>query len=501
MTARHPNFLAWLSLALSACAAPPPGDNGTRSTDTVFESGTPKAFPSGAPMAPTGPGATRCGTPVNPQAHLTLNGGAVIQQPVVWNVHWGAVTDAGVMDVAVHSMLSGPWVSNLLNGTSADLWGSYAGSVSVASAPPNPVTDGAIQALIDSLIRDGSLPENDGHQLFVVFLPRGVIVGDDPKNHSCTNYCGYHSQFKITSPSPDRNSPNRWYAVIPDCEKGCADETQGREMVASHEMAEAITDPAPGAGWVDNSDYFAWDGSEVHGAENGDLCAWQGVQLQDGTWTQCIWSNFYDSCVAMDNPQPPLPPSCGVFPPNTGLGTDQSQVSCNGTFKLIMQGDGNLVLYKDGGTPVWASNTVGHVGAYAIMQGDGNLVVYDSAGKPLWASGTNGHPGAFASVESGGNVAVYDGFFSDQRLQLWTSNQPETLVWPVTLCSDDSSSCGGDNGCCSGRCVAGTCEPLDWCGGKGQACTRGYECCGFTNGSGPYDVGCVQGKCQTFGAR
>lgn len=77
---------------------------------------------------------------------------------------------------------------------------------------------------------------------------------------------------------------------------------------------------------------------------------------------------------------------------------------------LIMQNDGNLVLYKDNGddtgTPIWATGTNPN-GSYAIMQDDGNLVVYDSNNKPLWASNTAGHPGAQLSVQGDGNAVIY----------------------------------------------------------------------------------------------
>ena len=63
-----------------------------------------------------------------------------------------------------------------------------------------------------------------------------------------------------------------------------------------------------------------------------------------------------------------------------------------GPYKLIMQGDGNLVEYDSTGHPYWASNTNGKgTGLYnAVMQDDCNFVVYDSTGKPYWASNTSG---------------------------------------------------------------------------------------------------------------
>lgn len=83
------------------------------------------------------------------------------------------------------------------------------------------------------------------------------------------------------------------------------------------------------------------------------------------------------------------------------------------TYTLIMQGDGNLVLYESQGSsqvPLWSSGTWGHPGAWAIMQGDGNLVVYVHSGHeqvPLWSTGTWGHPGTFAILQGDRNFVLY----------------------------------------------------------------------------------------------
>ncbi|MGW2602180.1 hypothetical protein [Streptomyces klenkii] len=58
----------------------------------------------------------------------------------------------------------------------------------------------------------------------------------------------------------------------------------------------------------------------------------------------------------------------------------------NGPARLIMQKDGNLVVYVNG-NPRWASNTVG-CGYKAVMQTDGNLVVSAQDGHSCWSSGT-----------------------------------------------------------------------------------------------------------------
>ena len=62
------------------------------------------------------------------------------------------------------------------------------------------------------------------------------------------------------------------------------------------------------------------------------------------------------------------------------------------TYQLIMQNDGNLVLYSindnQESTPVWATGTNGTDASYAVMQTDGNLVLYNPSGKAIWASST-----------------------------------------------------------------------------------------------------------------
>jgi hypothetical protein len=53
--------------------------------------------------------------------------------------------------------------------------------------------------------------------------------------------------------------------------------------------------------------------------------------------------------------------------------------------RLLMQGDGNLVMYDGSWNPVWDTGTQGNSGAWFAVQDDGNLVVYTSQGQPLWS--------------------------------------------------------------------------------------------------------------------
>jgi len=56
--------------------------------------------------------------------------------------------------------------------------------------------------------------------------------------------------------------------------------------------------------------------------------------------------------------------------------------------RIVIQRDGNLVVYRSSNKAMWSSGTDNHPGAYLVMQQDRNLVIYSSSGKPLWQSGT-----------------------------------------------------------------------------------------------------------------
>ncbi|MFV0457995.1 MAG: hypothetical protein ACK5MT_04370 [Actinomycetales bacterium] len=57
-----------------------------------------------------------------------------------------------------------------------------------------------------------------------------------------------------------------------------------------------------------------------------------------------------------------------------------------GQTRLVMQTDGNLVLYDASGA-LWWSGTWGNPGAFVILQDDANLVLYRANGTPLWFNG------------------------------------------------------------------------------------------------------------------
>lgn len=103
---------------------------------------------------------------------------------------------------------------------------------------------------------------------------------------------------------------------------------------------------------------------------------------------------------------------------NDTLTPGQSLVSPGGAFIAALQGDGNFVVYKVGNnTALWASNTSSKGGVKLIMQSDGNLVLYTASNQPVWASNTNGKGQSFARMQDDGNFVIYT-----QGGPTWASN-------------------------------------------------------------------------------
>jgi hypothetical protein len=80
--------------------------------------------------------------------------------------------------------------------------------------------------------------------------------------------------------------------------------------------------------------------------------------------------------------------------------------SPNRVYTLVAQSDGNVVEYKNGTAPVWATSTNGSNRRLA-MQSDGNLVVYRDGNVPLWSSNTAGYNGATLFLQDDGNLVIY----------------------------------------------------------------------------------------------
>jgi parallel beta-helix repeat protein len=121
----------------------------------------------------------------------------------------------------------------------------------------------------------------------------------------------------------------------------------------------------------------------------------------------------------------PNPPSgCGALQVNEGLMPGGSVDSCGGAYRLTLQYDGNLVLYRTSDwAAIWATHTNGLPIASAILGDDGNFVLYDNSGAAKWS--VNSRPaGANAHLwiqNWDSNLVLYD---QNTHAVWWRAMQP-----------------------------------------------------------------------------
>ena len=220
---------------------------------------------------------------------LIYNNGPLLTAVQVFTVFWGTAWQQAPLSDTVQSMnsffdyiLTSPLIDQLSEYSTPTYTighGSRIGTTTITTPDVGKsITDSDIQTMLNNALANKSLPQPTPNTLYFVYLPGGVTVtaGSDS---SCKTFCGYH----------DAINGQIYYAVMPypDC-SGCASTLTtlaSLTTTSSHELCEAITDPAPGQGWYDSSN-----------GEIGDICAWK--TKQEGNYTvQQEWSNKANSCV------------------------------------------------------------------------------------------------------------------------------------------------------------------------------------------------------------
>jgi hypothetical protein len=96
--------------------------------------------------------------------------------------------------------------------------------------------------------------------------------------------------------------------------------------------------------------------------------------------------------------------------PGDKLTPGQSIVSNDGRFSMVLQTDGNLVVYR-GPTALWDSKTVGRKVGSAVMQVNGEFVLYEIVTHArVWAPPDDpAFPGSILRMQNDGNAVIYHG--------------------------------------------------------------------------------------------
>ncbi len=227
-----------------------------------------------------------------PATNMTYHGGPIIPNVEVVAVYWGAFWQ---QQATLISQLEG-FFTYIVTSSFLDMLaeystatqtigeGTFSSSVTVTASEPGggggTVSDAQIQSALQQWTQDGTLPAVNANTLYFVFLPQGVTSTLNG-SASCQQYCGYHN-----------STGNIYYALMPyaDC-TGCAldNELDTLTVIASHELAESITDPSwtanSGTGWFDDNT----------GEEIGDVCVGQTTQLGN-YMVQQVWSQSQQAC-------------------------------------------------------------------------------------------------------------------------------------------------------------------------------------------------------------
>jgi hypothetical protein len=267
--------------------------------------------------------------PAPPQ--VVSGGGVVLQHPKIVPIFFAdydATLQAGATDFVTQlallqsyttATLSEYGVAGLTAGTPIIL--TEDAPVGTAAAPYD---DSSIESWLASKLtsNDSQFGTADPNTIYTVFFPASTIIslGQDMSGQaslSCQDFGGYHNNIDLAAGGDDAGADAGTqpiaYAVIPSCTN--FHNLSGIDMItgaASHEIAEASSDPFPAetlTGFSDvDQNHVVWD-FVLGGGEIGDMCAQYPDAFFKPTgfdyFVQRIWSNAaalagHDPCVPVD---------------------------------------------------------------------------------------------------------------------------------------------------------------------------------------------------------
>jgi hypothetical protein len=176
------------------------------------------------------------------------------------------------------------------------------------------IDDSDIQIWLGKHIAAGDFPAPDDQTVYAIYFPLSATITSQGTT-GCTagGFEAYHQSGALL---PDGGQQQVAYAVMPYCDLDGMGYGSGLNydlltIAASHELAEAATDPHPEA---DTAFYLhsndAWLGQLSYGGgECGDMCTYLGDPIassyyESGYKVQRIWSN--SAAAASKNPCQPV---------------------------------------------------------------------------------------------------------------------------------------------------------------------------------------------------
>jgi hypothetical protein len=252
---------------------------------------------------------------------VTYHGGPLLRSVGVESVFFGSnwssnpalTQQAGTLDAFLQDIVNSPYMDMLQNAGYGVGRGRFLNGIIDPVSLRRFVSDGQIENALAGLIASGGLQAPDANRLYVVFVQPGteVFLPDGSNSHS--DFLGYHGSFRGPTGAPV------YYAVIPypgginASIPGLSNPIDGMTNVTSHELGEAVTDPAGDwgrIGWYDDAN----DG------EIGDLVQGEYGYL-DGYVVQAQADRYDRPMLPSTAPANPAPPT------GTGGGQDVTSPS------------------------------------------------------------------------------------------------------------------------------------------------------------------------------
>jgi hypothetical protein len=196
----------------------------------------------------------------------------------------------------------------------------------ITDTAPTTITDDAMEHYIATKVSGAPAsgwPVSDSQTIYTVYLPAGTtLTSAQDGSDDCNSFDAYHSEIKASTALPHVV----FAIIVQKCHAALADSTQS----ASHELAEAATDPHP---WTDaglsgfDAQHLSWDLFNVRQNENGDACEFYDDSYYTETGSlpysvQRLWSNR--SAAAGHNP---CVPQADAYYNVTALDTEDIMVT------------------------------------------------------------------------------------------------------------------------------------------------------------------------------
>lgn len=228
-----------------------------------------------------------------PRPHLVNYGGNILENPKLVSVFYGKYwqgakgkADANYINSFGEYLVRSPHMGTLAEyGIES---GEYAGSSFVRGTSDRVIDESEIQNIVYNELRTKSVPAADGETVYTVFLPPGTELLASDGTSSYDGMGGYHGSFL-----DEKGTPVYYAAIVYSAgANGIPFAPSPRDnitIVASHEWAEAATDPDV------NRDELAW--YDKNYGEVGDIPIAIGLPIGEiwgrlgGYAVQKEWSN------------------------------------------------------------------------------------------------------------------------------------------------------------------------------------------------------------------